>query len=88
MRCADRDRVSGWSVSCLSVWLSAGSLFLRGEPSAVSFFLGSVVAGRLGDLGDRVGFGQAELFGPALGATSHVHIAQDHRNFMLWLGSV
>ena len=66
MRCADGDRVSGCSVSCLKVWLSGGSFFLRGELSAFSFFPGSVVAGWLGDLGDRVGSVQAEFFGPAL----------------------
>src|ERR1035437_2426633 len=64
--CADRDGVFGCSVSCLKVWVSAVSFFPRIELAAVSLFLGNVVAGRLGDLGDRVGSGQAEFFGPAL----------------------
>jgi FAD/FMN-containing dehydrogenase len=49
------DAVSGWSVGCLPVWLSAGSFMLRID-----------VAGWLGGSRDRVRSGQAELCRPAL----------------------
>ena len=52
---ADLGVASCWSVGCLPVWLAAGL-----------FLLAVDVAGWLGGLGDRVGSGQAEFFGPAL----------------------
>ena len=52
---ADLGAASCCSVGCLAVWLPAGL-----------FLLAVDVAGWLGGLGDRVGCGQAEFFGPAL----------------------
>jgi hypothetical protein len=52
---ADRGAASCRSVGCLTIWLPAGLFLLAVE-----------VAGRLGDLRDRIGCGQAEFFGPAL----------------------
>jgi Domain of unknown function (DUF397) len=52
---AGLDAVSRWSVGCLAIWLPAGWFLLVVD-----------VAGRLGDLRDRVGGSQAEFSGPAL----------------------